>query len=228
MSLGGLMGGSGGIGGMIGGMIGGPIGAMIGQLVEKVVGQVLNQVMDQMGNELGVSDSAKDGAKNAVSDKCGKDGSDGKSIDEALDAFQKETGASDADMGNVKRAIDDLKQQFMDGFKSAGEEESKRGKGKKGGEGKDDWFIAVATALAEAAGDQANKIADKSTELTQARDAAKGMKADDPKKGESDANIMQMQTELQAESSKMGFLMQAVNSSINSLGEALKTAAQVK
>jgi predicted nucleic acid-binding Zn-ribbon protein len=224
MSVGGLLGGSGGIGGMIGGAIGGPIGAMIGQLVEKVVGQVLNQVMDQVSKELGVSDSAKDCAKKSVSDKLG---SDGDSIDEALDAFQKETGASDSDMGNVKREIEELKQKFMDGFKKLSEENKADKKGSKGGD-KDDWFMAIAKALAEAAGDQANKIADKSAELTGAREAAEGMDSKDPAKGDADKKIMQLQTELQAESSKMGFLMQAVNASINSLGEALKTAAQVK
>jgi hypothetical protein len=230
MSLGGLMGG-GGIGGMVGGMMGGPIGAMIGQMVEKIVGQVLNQVVDQVGKELGMSDSAQDSAKKGISDKFGKDCCEGKSIKEALEDFKKETNASDSDMGEVERKIDDLKQKLMDGFKELSETNNKNGKKKgegAGGEGEQDWFMAVATALAEAAGDQANKIADKSTELTNAREAAKGMDAKDPKKGESDANIMQLQTELQAESSKMGFLMQAVNASINSLGEALKTAAQVK
>jgi hypothetical protein len=232
MSLGGLLGGggAGGIGGMLGGMFGGPLGAMIGQMVEKIVGQVLNQVMDQMGKELGMSDSTQDSAKKAISDRTGNDGC-GKSIKEMLNDFKKETNASDSDMGEVERKIDDLKQKVMDGFKELSETNNKNGKKKSegaSGEGGQDWFIAVATALAEAAGDQANKIADKSTELTNARDAAKGMDAKDPKKGESDANIMQLQTELQAESSKMGFLMQAVNASINSLGEALKTAAQVK
>ncbi len=117
MSLGGLMGGSGagGIGGMLGGMFG-PIGAMIGQLVEKIVGQVLNQVIDELSKDNKMSDSSTENAKKAASNQLGQQDSTHDNMYEMLGQFQKETGASDADMGNVERVINDLKDQIKKMF----------------------------------------------------------------------------------------------------------------
>ncbi len=94
----------------------------------------------------------------------------------------------------------------------------------------EDWFTKIAFALAKGAQKQADKVAEASDKLTNANKAAESAAGGDDEKATKAADNKQMeaQTKLQAESSKMGFLMQAVNASINSLGEALKTAAQVK
>ena len=98
--------------------------------------------------------------------------------------------------------------------------------GNDGGEvsGATDWFTKIAYALAKGAQQQADKVASKSDALTAAMD--KSAANPDDKKAANEQ--MKLQTELQAESSKLGFLMTALNATINALGEAMKTAAQVK
>jgi hypothetical protein len=91
-------------------------------------------------------------------------------------------------------------------------------------EGGVDWFTKIAYALAKGAQQQADKVASKSDALTAAMD--KSAANPDDKKAANEQ--MKLQTELQAESSKLGFLMTALNATINALGEAMKTAAQVK
>jgi hypothetical protein len=91
-------------------------------------------------------------------------------------------------------------------------------------EGATDWFTKIAYALAKGAQQQADKVASKSDALTAAMD--KSAANPDDKKAANEQ--MKLQTELQAESSKLGFLMTALNATINALGEAMKTAAQVK
>jgi hypothetical protein len=90
--------------------------------------------------------------------------------------------------------------------------------------GATDWFTKIAYALAKGAQQQADKVASKSDALTAAMD--KSAANPDDKKAANEQ--MKLQTELQAESSKLGFLMTALNATINALGEAMKTAAQVK
>ena len=91
-------------------------------------------------------------------------------------------------------------------------------------DGASDWFTKIAYALAKGAQQQADKVASKSDALTAAMD--KSAANPDDKKAANEQ--MKLQTELQAESSKLGFLMTAPNATINALGEAMKTAAQVK
>lgn len=111
MSLGGLFGG-GGIGGIIGGMFGGPLGAMLGKMFEKIIGQVMTQVMDEMGKELGISDSTKNAAKQGFSDNMGQDYSDDNNVNDTLGNFQKQSNASDSDMGHIEREIKSLKDEL--------------------------------------------------------------------------------------------------------------------
>lgn len=90
--------------------------------------------------------------------------------------------------------------------------------------GATDWFTKIAYALAKGAQQQADKVASKSDALTAAMDKS----AANPNDKKAANEQMKLQTELQAESSKLGFLMTALNATINALGEAMKTAAQVK
>ena len=110
-----------------------------------------------------------------------------------------------------------------DGTNAAGNAENPGNDGSSA-DGAVDWFTKIAYALAKGAQQQADKVASKSDALTAAMDKA-AAKPDDKKAANEQ---MKLQTELQAESSKLGFLMTALNATINSLGEAMKTAAQVK
>lgn len=272
MSVGGMLGGAGGIGGIMGGMMGGPIGAMLGDMITKMVSQVLQGVIEDVAKELKLPDSTKDFAQAQVAGALGDKEGVQKNIKELLSDFQKETGASDSDMGNVDRELGKLEELFKKFFNEANTEEANRNNGDKkkngnkaggasagggaaggaeaggaaggadsaGGadgtkganpgndgtsvDGAVDWFTKIAYALAKGAQQQADKVADKSDALTAAMDKA----AADPDDKKAANKQMQLQTELQAESSKLGFLMTALNATINSLGEAMKTAAQVK
>jgi hypothetical protein len=268
MSVGGLLGGAGGIGGIMGGMMGGPLGAIVGQMLNKMVSQVLQGVIENVAKELKLPDSVKDVAQAQVAGALGDTEGVQKNIKELLSDFQKETGASDSDMGNVDRDLSKLEDLFKKFFNEANTEEANRNNGDKkkngnkasgssaggaaaGGDasaaggadsakgadnaanpgndgqsvdGANDWFTKIAYALAKGAQQQADKVASKSDALTAAMD--KSAANPDDKKAANEQ--MKLQTELQAESSKLGFLMTALNATINSLGEAMKTAAQVK
>lgn len=258
--LGGLLGGGGlgGIGGMLGGMMGGPIGAMLGDMISKMLSQVMQGVIEQVAKELKLPDAQKDLAQAAVASAFGDKEGVQKNIKELLQDFQKQTGASDSDMGNVERETQKLEELFKKLFNEANNEEAQRNNGDKKKNGKQstgsangadaaggpggaenpsnpgnngempdgavDWFTKIAYALAKGAQQQADKVAAKSDALTAAMD--KSAANPDDKKAANEQ--MKLQTELQAESSKLGFLMTALNATINALGEAMKTAAQVK
>lgn len=278
MSLGGMLGGAGGIGGLIG-MMGGPLGSILGPILNKVMSQIFQGVIEDVAKQLKLPDSVKDMAQAQVAGAFGDTDGVKKNIQELLGDLQKETGASDADIGDCCRKADDVKdagkkflEEFMKNFNKANNEEADRSNGDKkkngnkssgsgasggaaGGEaaggaaanggaggaegaknapspgndgqevsGATDWFTKIAYALAKGAQQQADKVASKSDALTAAMD--KSAANPDDKKAANEQ--MKLQTELQAESSKLGFLMTALNATINALGEAMKTAAQVK
>jgi hypothetical protein len=273
--LGGMLGGAGGIGGMMG-MMGGPLGSILGPILNKVMSQVFQGVIEDVAKQLKLPDSAKDMAQAQVAAAFGDTDGVKKNVQEWLGDLQKETGASDADIGDCCRKADDVKdagkkflEEFMKNFNKANNEEADRSNGDKkkngnkstgsnaagGGDaaggagagggtegaeaaknapspgndgqevsGATDWFTKIAYALAKGAQQQADKVASKSDALTAAMD--KSAANPDDKKAANEQ--MKLQTELQAESSKLGFLMTALNATINALGEAMKTAAQVK
>jgi hypothetical protein len=280
--LGGMLGGAGGIGGLMG-MMGGPLGSILGPILNKVLSQVFQGVIEDVAKQLKLPDSVKDMAQAQVAGAFGDTDGVKKNVKELLSDLQKETGASDADMGDVSRKTDDVEKavkeamtEWMKNNAKANNEEADRSNGDKkkngnkssgsgasggaaGGEaaggaaagagagggaegaeaaknaanpgndgkevdGASDWFTKIAYALAKGAQQQADKVASKSDALTAAMDKAAGNP--DDKKAANEQ--MKLQTELQAESSKLGFLMTALNATINALGEAMKTAAQVK
>jgi hypothetical protein len=272
---GGGAGGAGGVGGLMGMLSGGGMGG-IGQLINKVLSQVVQGVIGDVAKSLGLPDSTKDMAQAMAAASFGDKAGVKQNVKELIADFQKESGASDTDMGHVDRKMEELKETLKKAFNDFIREEGDRnanGSGKKKGgsapagggaaggaggaeggggadaakgaedsctpggteetsgddEGAVDWFTKIAFALARGAQNQANKVAKASDELTNANkkaDAVPEGNKSEAKKAESEQMLKQVK--LQAESSKMGFLMQAVNASINSLGEALKTAAQVK
>jgi hypothetical protein len=275
MSLGGMLGGAGGIGGLMG-MMGGPLGSILGPILNKVMSQIFQGVIEDVAKQLKLPDSVKDMAQAQVAGAFGDTDGVKKNVQEWLGDLQKETGASDADIGDCCRKADDVKdagkkflEEFMKNFNKANNEEADRSNGDKkkngnkstgsnaagGGDaaggagagggtdgaeaaknapspgndgqevsGATDWFTKIAYALAKGAQQQADKVASKSDALTAAMD--KSAANPDDKKAANEQ--MKLQTELQAESSKLGFLMTALNATINALGEAMKTAAQVK
>jgi hypothetical protein len=106
------------------------------------------------------------------------------------------------------------------------------------GDGGDDFFIAMAKALGQAAQSQANKVENLSKQLSQAVNIANAANsaAGSNNQGQMNTtaatenaknNLMALQTQLMGESQKMGFMMQAINTALNAVGEALKTAARM-
>lgn len=89
--------------------------------------------------------------------------------------------------------------------------------GSSGANSGDDFFIAMARALGQAAQNQADQVKQLSDKVA----------GDNPGQSGSTQSqqLMKDQTMLEGESSKLQFLMQAINTAMNAVGDALKTAA---
>jgi hypothetical protein len=154
----GMLGGAGGAGGLGGimGMMGGPLGAIVGPMLEKIVSQVLQGVIEEVAKELKLPDSVKDAAQAAVAGALGDKEGVQKNLKELLSDFQKETNASDSDMGNVDRDAQEFKDLSKKLFNQANldnmESEDMKKKKKGGGQGAGGAQGAGAAGGADAAG----------------------------------------------------------------------------
>jgi hypothetical protein len=138
--LGGIFGG-GGIGGIAGMFMGGSAGGMLGQMFQKIVSQVLQGVIEEVAKELKLPNSMKDAAQAAVAGALGDKEGVQKNVRELLDDFQKETGASNNDMGSIQRDIQEFKELAKKLFNQANldnmesEDQKKKKKAGAGGAG---------------------------------------------------------------------------------------------
>ena len=84
-----------------------------------------------------------------------------------------------------------------------------------------DWFTAIARALGKTLNQQAGNVRELSDQLSGAVGAAQGQQGD----GRADAQnaIMELQTQLSAESQRMAYLSQGINTALTAIGNALST-----
>jgi hypothetical protein len=114
-------GGAGGVGGILGAVMGkSPLNDMLGGLFNKIASNVLQGVIEDVAKKFGIPDTVKDAAQMMVASQLGdKEGvaKNGKELlSDILGDFQKDTDASDTDMGHVDREIQNLKEKFAKGF----------------------------------------------------------------------------------------------------------------
>lgn len=258
MSIGGGGGGGflGAIGGIVGSIFGGPIGAMIGQMLGQIVEQVAGQVLQQAGEQLGnVSEQGMQAGREAFEQAfSGNQGAGGGNQDLAslVNGFIAQLGGGNPrQSGDVQNAVQDLKdaitnlfnQMMQDALASNGKGGRRAGgsggggagapggatgaegsagaggagdTGSVGGDsdvsGADDFFIAMARALGKTMQDQANKVKELADKVS----------------GSKDEELTKNQTLLSAESQKMQFLSQTVQTALSAVGQSLSTLGRTQ
>jgi hypothetical protein len=223
-------------------------GGFVGQMFKNMVSNILQGAIEDFAKQMGIPDSVKDIAQGAVAQALGDKQGVQQNIKDLLEGFQKGTGASDSEMGGISRQLDQLRELVQDAIKQAnldnmegskkkakgggqqssqtGGSESANGKGETGGSegagetkgaggsedsgGADDWFMAIARGLAKIAQAQADRVKAASDAVT----AAEGNKE----------KQMEAQQLLSAESQKLNFLMQAINTCLSALAQAMDKA----
>ncbi|MCW4460991.1 hypothetical protein OK349_04675 [Sphingomonas sp. BT-65] len=181
----------------------GPVGGIIAQLAQQVVSQLGQQLLQNLGDQMGLPQSAIDMAQGAFAGSLGDIQGSAQNLDEAIAALGQETGASPAQIGDMQRMVQDILQKAgEDAMQTEEAKEAKAGGTKSGG----GWLRALARALGEAADKAAANLEEK----------AKGL--DDATPSES--------AEYSADAQAFGMLMNAINTAIKAIGEALNTVAR--
>lgn len=179
----------------------GPAGGALAQLATQVLSQVGQQMIQQMGQRMGLPQSAIDMAQGSFTSSMGDVGGTAQNLDEALDSFGREAGANPSEIGDAQRMVNDLiSKQAAEAMESDEAKEAKAG-GKGGG-----WLRALARALGQAADKAADRL----------EQQAKGLDNASPSES----------AEYSADAQAFGMLMNAINTAIKSVGEALNTVAR--
>lgn len=178
----------------------GPVGGIVAQLATQVMSQFGQQLIQNIGQQMGLPQSAIDMAQGAFAGSLGDVQGSAMNLDEALQAFGEETGASPADIGEAQRNLQDLLRDIAD--RAAESDEAKEAKhGGRGGS----WLRALAEILG-------TKLDAKADELSSLAQKAK----DDP------STSMDFSTASQ----EFNILSNAATTSIKSIGEALSNIAR--
>ncbi len=193
------------------------------------VGEGLMKAIDILGKEAGLpkflGDKIKDFIKDFVNTECG-----GKpTTPQCEDAVKDKCGTGDG--GNdIKNLIEDMIKNIVDFCKDRmGGDDEKCGGGKgKGKSSASSWLEAIAQAMGDAAGKQAEKLVKKTQELDDLNTAASAREAgggqSDPNQQAADAReTTKIQSEIQAASQLMSILQNSFANALKSIGEGMTT-----
>ena len=242
------------IGGVIGGPIGSMIGQMLGQLVSQVANEAIQQAGQQMHlGQQAISDAqqAFSDAYNGGSGPLTGGQSTNDLLKEIVDLLQQNgggasgssSGSSASDMGNLQRQVADLSSQFQDFFQQAMKDlqdikdsqdngtGNSKASAKAGQSGGGDWFSALARALGKGLQAQADAVKDLSDKLCQAAEqhSKDVMDTSDSGKAQASADqdkIMELQTQLTAESMRLSYMTNGIHSAITQIGQSLANLGQ--
>lgn len=179
----------------------GPVGGIIAQLATQVISQMGQQIIQQLGQQMNLPQSAIDMAQGSFATSLGDVQGGAHNLDEALDAFGQETGASPADIGagryDANQAIDDFVSSLSEGqdFKEA------KSSGRGGG-----WLMAMATVL----GKQLNGMAKDMERMA----------------GQISKDTPDLTAKFGALSQQFSILMNATTTAIKTVGEAMANTAR--
>ena len=84
----------------------------------------------------------------------------------------------------------------------------------------------MAESLGKALQSQADRVQDKANELSDAVDAAEGTKDND--RADAQNEIMELQTELTAESMRLNYMSQGIHTALTKVGDALATSGRAQ
>lgn len=247
MSIGGGGGGLlSGIGGLIGGMFGGPIGAMIGQMVGQIVQQVAGQVLQEVGQQLGnVSQQAQQAGQDILNNSMGGQRPAGDLGSLINNIVAQLGGGTPSQVGDLNRAVDDLKKAISDFVNQMMQDTVQNGKGSRGGRGGEGASggggatggggasgaegsagTGGVDSSSESSGDDFFMAMAKALgkEMQKQADKVKAL-SDQIGQGDDKKNA-ETQTKLMGESQKMQFLSTAVQTALSAVGQALSTLAR--
>ena len=179
----------------------GPAGGVIAQLAQQVVSQLGQQLLQNLGDQMGLPQSAIDMAQGAFAGSMGDVMGSAQNLDEALQAFGEETGASPAQIGDAQRMVHDLLRQAASDAMETEEAKDAKAGGKGGG-----WLRALARALGESADKAAADLEQKAGNLDNASPSESA--------------------EYSADAQAFSMLMNAINTAIKAIGEALGSVAR--
>lgn len=242
------------IGGVIGGPLGSMMGQLLGQIVSQVANEAIQQVGQEMQlGQQAISDAqqAFNDAYNGGSSPLGGGQSTNELLKEIVDLLQQNGGASGgssggssaADLGNLQRQVSDLSDQFQQFFQQAMKDlqdikdsqdngtGNSKASAKSGQAGGGDWFSALARALGKGLQAQADAVKDLSDKLCQAAEqhSKDVMDTSDSGKAQASADqdkIMELQTQLTAESMRLSYMTNGIHSAITQIGQSLANLGQ--
>jgi|GEM_PF-2428055 len=243
------------IGGAIGGPLGSMVGQLLGQIVSQVANEAIQQVGQEMQlGQQAISDAqqAFNQAYNGSSSPLGGGQSTNDLLKEIIDLLQQNggsasgspsSGSSAADTGNLQRQVDDLSNQFQEFFQQAMKDlqdirdsqdngtGNSKASAKSGQSGGGDWFSALARALGKGLQAEADAVKDLSDKLCQAAEqhSQDVMNTSDSGKAQASADqdkIMELQTQLTAESMRLSYMTNGIHSAITQIGQSLANLGQ--
>lgn len=179
----------------------GPLGGIVSQLAQQVVSQLGQQLIQNLGEQLNLPQSQIDLAQGSFAGGLGDIQGGARNLDEAIEAYGQEIGASPAQIGDAQRVAQDLLQQVAEDAMETEDAKDAKAGGKGGG-----WLRALARALGQAA--------DKTAEDLEA------------KAGNLDNASPSESAEYSADAQAFGMLMGAINTVIKAIGEALSSLAR--
>jgi hypothetical protein len=179
----------------------GPMGGIVAQLASQLMSQIGQQLIQNMGNQLGLPQSAIDMAQGSFAASYGDVQGQSSNLRESISNLARETGASPAQEGEAQRAMDDLLRDAV--LNSTGSEEAREAKsgGRAGG-----WLRAMAEALGKKLDASAHEMQDLA--------------------GKIDKKDPSTTTDFQVASQEFNMLMNAANTAIKSIGEAMANTAR--
>lgn len=179
----------------------GPMGGIVAQLATQLMSQIGQQMIQQMGDQLGLPQSAVDMAQGAFAGSYGDFGGQVGNLHEAIEQLGRETGASPAQMGEADRAIQDLLRDAVMNSTDSEDARAAKSGGRAGG-----WLRAMAEALGKKLDAAAHEM----------QDLANKIDKEDPS----------TTTDFQVASQEFNMLMNAANTAIKSIGEAMSNTAR--
>lgn len=215
-----VLGGSGGgsILGDIGGLLGsefGPIGSMIGEaignMVQQVVSQAVSQAVDQLQQQNGMPSFAASTAKDTASDWADQNQTN---VPAGAQQFaQTHFGAEMTDMGNQMGAF----------IASSAAEKQKQSGSTHGGS----WLEAIAAAMGEALGQQADRMVSLSNKMSaEMPSGSSGSSGGQSSNGSQADQFNEDMTQFQAVSQQYSILQNTFSTALKGLGDALSGMAR--
>ncbi len=186
--------------------------------MKTVMTAVAQEVIKQVGQQLGLPQSVINMAQQAFSASSGSGNLGQQSISQAVSGLGQQFGLSPAQEGTIGREANDvvgkLVEKMTEKLRQGQDDDGEgSGSGKASGGGSGSRLVALARAL--------GKIIDKKMDDIIAK--SKTLDGDKANGGKQQATIS---AEIQALSQEIGFISNALNNSIKSIGESLSTMAR--